>query len=153
MPRRHNVKLGDCLSSIAFNTGFFADTLWQHPDNRQLRAKPGGEIDHPLSPRAVAGVLRVGEAGDVDEYILDLGHLEPADSLPGVRQRLTNLGVPCGDERGELGPDIRAAIGDFQAFHGLTVTGRIDVAHSLYFHHAPGLPAPGPSCTTAGTSV
>lgn len=28
---------GECLSSISFQYGFFVDTLWNHPDNRDLK--------------------------------------------------------------------------------------------------------------------
>jgi hypothetical protein len=37
MTHQHVVKRGDCISSIAFENGFFPDTLWQHPSNTSLR--------------------------------------------------------------------------------------------------------------------
>ncbi|MBZ4415809.1 LysM peptidoglycan-binding domain-containing protein [Myxococcus sp. RHSTA-1-4] len=37
MPLRYEVRVGDCLSSIAFEHGFHPDTLWNHPDNAALR--------------------------------------------------------------------------------------------------------------------
>ncbi len=37
MPEQHNVKRGECLSSIAFEHGFFAPTIWNDPANRTLR--------------------------------------------------------------------------------------------------------------------
>lgn len=37
MSRVHTVKQGECLSSIAQDAGFFWETLWNHPENSQLK--------------------------------------------------------------------------------------------------------------------
>jgi hypothetical protein len=38
MSKTHAVKLGECISSIAFEYGFFPDTIWNHPQNAGLKS-------------------------------------------------------------------------------------------------------------------
>lgn len=37
MPEKYTVEQGECINSIAFEKGFSPDTLWNHPDNKQLK--------------------------------------------------------------------------------------------------------------------
>lgn len=41
MPTEHPVSSGECISSIAFQNGFFWETLWNHADNAELKEKRG----------------------------------------------------------------------------------------------------------------
>jgi len=37
MAENYRVKQGDCISSIAFEKGFFPDTIWNHSENKNLK--------------------------------------------------------------------------------------------------------------------
>src|SRR5689334_1917583 len=50
MPRSHRVADGECLSSIAYQYGFFPGTIWDAPENAALRRQ-----------RANPNVLRAGD--------------------------------------------------------------------------------------------
>src|SRR5262245_21063154 len=39
MPRKHTVEQGQCINSIAYEAGFFPDTIWNHADNKELKEK------------------------------------------------------------------------------------------------------------------
>lgn len=41
MPFHHTVRPGECLSSIAHSRGLFWETVWNHPDNSDLREQRG----------------------------------------------------------------------------------------------------------------
>jgi Putative peptidoglycan binding domain len=41
MARRHVVQPGDCIASIAFESGLLPERVWEHADNRALRERRG----------------------------------------------------------------------------------------------------------------
>jgi N-acetylmuramoyl-L-alanine amidase len=55
-------------------------------------------------------------------FDLQLGHLDPLDTVAGVQDRLKNLGYSCGhDHRDELGTGTLAAIRAYRATQGLSI--------------------------------
>jgi N-acetylmuramoyl-L-alanine amidase len=192
----HTVVQGECITSIAQEYGFFWETLWNLPDNAELKRQrqdpnvlqPGdvviipekrqkqvscaseqthrfqrrgcpailrlrllwddepranesyvlevdgeyssgttdgdGRLEHPIAPNARRGRLLVGESQD--EYVLDLGHIDPVDEISGVQSRLNNLGFICGETDGDLGPKTESALRAFQRKQDLPESGEID---------------------------
>ncbi|MCB9844741.1 MAG: peptidoglycan-binding protein [Phycisphaeraceae bacterium] len=66
MPRCHKVRKEECIESIAFDYGFFPETIWEHADNaalRELRGSmnllvPGDEVQIPdLTEKEVGGAV------------------------------------------------------------------------------------------------
>jgi peptidoglycan hydrolase-like protein with peptidoglycan-binding domain len=60
------------------------------------------------------------------EFPLKLRHLDPANTVTGIQQRLANLGYDPGPIDGILGPETRAALANFQLDYGLPRTGQPD---------------------------
>jgi len=79
-----------------------------------------------IPPDAKVGKLQLTRSAE--EFLLDLGHLDPVDELTGMQARLKNLGFYRGQVDGLLGPQTEQAIRAFQEKHGLSVTGKNDDA-------------------------
>lgn len=58
-------------------------------------------------------------------YTLEMGHLEPVETIEGIQDRLRNLGYDCGKENGSIGPKTEEAIMAFQADVGFDPSGKI----------------------------
>lgn len=183
------VSRGECLQTIAADHGFFWETLWNHPDNADVKSArkdpmviqtgdrlaipelaPGG-VDKPdkkrhrfrrkgipavlkfqmlrdgeprknepwildldgkrlegstddegrfdvvIPPNARSGILRVGQGVHETAQRIELGHLEPFDTVLGVQQRLTNLGFYEGLEDGQWSQGVQQAIDAFLVDH------------------------------------
>jgi hypothetical protein len=196
----HVVIPGDCMLTIAEEYGFYWETLWDLPENaelKQLRKDPNvlepgdivkipiGELkevaksdgakhrfrkksnlakvriqvlDYEHRPRknlkylavldgeALSGTtdgqgyaeiaappgaqqlrLEVEEDGETEVYEFQLGHVDPVESIRGVRQRLANLGFAC-ETSGEMDAPLREVLKDFQRRHKLPETGELDAA-------------------------
>lgn len=187
--KRHQVKQGDCISSIAEENGFFWETIWNHPENKELKELrkdpnilfPGdvvfvpdirvkevseptdqvhkfqvktspaklklrilkegeprtnepfvltidgeekergnisldGNIRISIPPVAKKGKLTIGEGENQEIYYLNLGYLDPIDTLTGVKGRLANIGFDCGELNENMDEQTIESITDFQSY-------------------------------------
>ena len=88
-----------------------------------------GFIEFKLRPEVTAAELIV-EPGSLKELRmpLALGGLDPITAVSGVKQRLYNLGLDCGDTSDEPHQNFSAMVAAFQEGQGLKTTGEIDDA-------------------------
>jgi len=84
-----------------------------------------GMLKEPVPPGSGRGHL-ILDGKDV--LPLSFAALDPADSVSGVRQRLSNLGFAAGEGDGPMDGKTRAALRRFQKAHGLNETGEADAA-------------------------
>lgn len=77
---------------------------------------PDGQIEISIPPTAKGGKLLIGEGENEEEYILNLGHLDPIDTLTGVKARLSSVGFDCGEINEEMNEETIEAIADFQSY-------------------------------------
>jgi hypothetical protein len=85
-----------------------------------------GWIREWVSPAACRVVISLG--GGDERYTLDVGQLDPIDTVTGVQRRLVNLGHYLGAITGTLDAGTRAALESFQGATGLSPTGELDDA-------------------------
>jgi Putative peptidoglycan binding domain len=110
MPINYTVQQGDCISSIAFQFGFFPDTIWQNPANadlKQLRKDPN--------------ILFAGDVVVVPDKILreeccatDASHKFVMKGVPAVfRLQVFDGTTPCASRKFRL-------VIDGKVFEGVT---------------------------------
>lgn len=84
-----------------------------------------GLVDVTIPATARHAELRLQlDGGRVLRVPIAIGHLDPVDEAPGVKQRLRNLGYLR--QRAPDDDDVREALCAFQADRGLPVTGEAD---------------------------
>lgn len=110
MPTKYKVKQGDCISSIAFSFGFLPSTIWDHPDNAELKNR-----SKDLNVLAPGDVLTVPDKSTKE---LDCGtdqrHTFIRKATPvGLRVQLLDEGQPVAAEPYRLDVDGRL-------LHGVT---------------------------------
>lgn len=84
-----------------------------------------GKLEQTIPPNAQRGILIL--EGDTP-IILQLGRLDPIDTISGVQARLLNLNFDCGEVNGRETPQLEEALKEFQEKYNLQVTGQIDEA-------------------------
>lgn len=86
-----------------------------------------GWIKRPIPPDAQFGTLRVwpnpSDHETSFEWEVRLGHLDPLDTVSGVKGRLNNLGYDCGDINDTEDDQYDQAVRQFQQDHALKVDG------------------------------
>lgn len=97
------------------------------------RTNAQGRIEEKIPLTAKHGELHIwfdDEDPNDEGYLwpLEIGYLDPLETLTGVQGRLNNLGFDCGSRDGILGPKTTAALEAFQAKYGLQATGELDSA-------------------------
>ena len=97
-------------------------------DDKIIRGKTDadGNIEQYIKPNSKGGVLKLN--GGKEEYPVRVGHLNPIDTISGVKQRLNNLGFYCGDESDEETEQYKQAVAQFQGDQKLKQTGELDAA-------------------------
>ncbi|MCC7374730.1 MAG: peptidoglycan-binding protein [Verrucomicrobiales bacterium] len=84
-----------------------------------------GIAEVAIPPGARSGLATVGPPDAATVYSLNLGGLDPSDSIAGAQHRLANLGLYQGDVDGQANPEFTAALQDFQGHQHLPVDGKL----------------------------
>lgn len=77
--KEYQIREGDCISSIAYEHGFFPDTLWNHPDNTELKQN-----------RKDMNLLEVGDIVNIPEK-----EEKEESAAPEQKHRFRKKGVPA----------------------------------------------------------
>ncbi len=94
---------------------------------KQGQTDGDGWVRLPIAPNArEAKIVLRPKNSEPEEYTLQLGHLDPIDTISGQKARLANLGLFQGEVSAEATPDFTEAIKTFQAACGLNETGVAD---------------------------
>ena len=80
-----------------------------------------GKLEHKIPAKATVGILITAE----DNYVLNIGRLDPVTEIAGVQERLRNLGYLGDAANGVLTDNTKAALKAFQEKHNLDATGEI----------------------------
>lgn len=87
-----------------------------------------GRLKQAIPPDARSGKLIVGEGDQKEEYELQLGGVDPIDTVSGVKGRLLGLGYYRGAVDNELDQEVKQSIRLFQQNSDMEPTGELDDA-------------------------
>ena len=91
--------------------------------NFQGMTPENGLVCHPVGPNVQTGELTLWrnkqDPRDVYTWTLQIGHLNPADTVSGAKQRLKNLGYHVGPIDENLDEVTQSALENFQRHMGL----------------------------------
>ncbi len=124
VPSKVQLRLVDAAGNL--RTGLSYKLEVQDGPTYQGKIPEDGWIKHSIPPEAKAAKLELVAEEFTEEYVLQLGGLDPIYELTGVQQRLQNLGYSLSDPAGVFGPATEAALRNFQAAHGLIASGEAD---------------------------
>ena len=104
-------------------------------DGRVLLDRKGvtnadGTVRQAIPPHAASAEITLMLKGGPRVHRFALGHLNPVDTLSGLRAMLSNLGYPCSGEQGDLGPQTERALAAFQLDHDLPQQGLDDATRA-----------------------
>lgn len=104
-------------------------------EGKETRGTTDGEgwVRTPVAPGARVGTLRVTaegeeEGGEEESFELDLGHLDPVDTVRGAQSRMRQMGAYFGGVTGTMTLPFVVSLKAFQAAQGLAVTGELDAS-------------------------
>lgn len=123
VPESLRVRLLDCDGKPRVGLAFRLEVDGQ---TREGTTSSDGFVISWIPPVAERATLTIVDGEQSEAYRLELGNLPPVADLKGVQGRLSNLGYPCLDERGELGDTTKLRLREFQQDHDLPVTGAPD---------------------------
>ncbi|MBZ5715073.1 peptidoglycan-binding protein [Nannocystis pusilla] len=103
-----------------------------------------GVLTHWVDPKLSRAVLHLPGAAPI---VIEIGHLDPLDTITGAQKRLMNLGYPCAPT-GRHDDATATALRRFQQRHGLAVSGALDAATLAELERLHDTTAhPKPPCT------
>lgn len=93
-----------------------------------------GRIEFPVDVRADRCLVGISDG----ELLMRVGFLQPADTVAGFRDRLTNLGYDAGESDKASDLQLRSAVEEFQCDHELVVDGKCGPKTQKALVHAHG---------------
>lgn len=99
-------------------------------DGVEKRGSTDGEgwVRASIAPTARNGTLTVteSETGEEETYEVQLGHLDPVDTIVGAQTRMLQMGAYFGRVTGTMTLAFVASLKAFQSSRGLAPTGELD---------------------------